>query len=113
MNYSKLLIFLIVAFSLSLLSCDKEVMETGQLYWVNKQKVDCQGFLPQLCYQVQEGEELGTDWEFFYAPIEGFDEQYEEGFIYQIEVEVSEIENAPQDASSLKYKLIKIISKEG
>ena len=60
----------------------------------------------------QKGETLGENWEFFFDPIEGFDTQYEEGFIYQLDVKVEMLENVPQDASAAKYTLIKVISKE-
>lgn len=112
MNYSIFFSVFALVLSLSLFSCDKESTEVGQLFWINKERVACQGFIPQTCYLVQKDEILGTNWEFFYDPIEGFDDQYEEGFIYQIEVAVTDVENPPQDASSLAYKLIQVISKE-
>ena len=45
----------------------------------------------------------------FYDQIEGFN--YEEGYEYEIVVEVTKVENPPADASSLKYTLIEVVSK--
>ncbi|HUH28540.1 DUF4377 domain-containing protein [Gelidibacter sp.] len=70
-------------------------------------KVHCTGVTSQKCLQIKE---LGeTDWTYFYNDIEGFD--YVEGFYYKIKVTVTEVENPPEDGSSLKYKLIKILEK--
>ncbi|GAA4276044.1 hypothetical protein GCM10022259_07680 [Aquimarina mytili] len=55
-------------------------------------------------------ENISNDWLYFYDTIEGFD--YEEGHTYELEVMVSQIENPTEDGSSLKYSLIKVISKE-
>lgn len=44
-----------------------------------------------------------------YDPIEGF--EYEQGYEYVIEVKIEHIENPPADGSSLKYSLIRVISK--
>lgn len=112
MNQLKNFTFILLLTSSFFYACQKEAIEEGERLWINKERVTCQGFIEQTCYEIQRGDVLGTNWEFFYDSIEGFDTQYETGFIYQIEVEVTEIENPPQDASSLKYKLIKVISKE-
>lgn len=62
------------------------------------------------CMLVQEDDKIGTeDWEYFYQTIQGFD--YEEGFIYDLDVKIITIENPPADASSLQYQLIKLIEK--
>ena len=59
---------------------------------------------------VQEDDKIGTeDWEYFYQAIKGFD--YEEGFIYDLDVKIIAVENPPADASSLQYQLIKLIEK--
>ena len=62
------------------------------------------------CMLVQEDDKICTeDWEYFYQTIQGFD--YEEGFIYDLDVKIITIENPPADASSLQYQLIKLIEK--
>lgn len=112
MNQLKNFAFTLLITSSLFYACQKETTEAGERLWINKERVTCQGFIEQTCYEIQRGDILGTNWELFYDPIEDFDTQYEVGFIYQIEVEVTEIENPPQDASSRKYKLIKVISKD-
>ena len=61
---------------------------------------------------VQDGATLGEDWSVFNDAIIGFDDQYEAGFIYQIEIFVEEIPKEIGDAISIKYNLVRVISKE-
>ncbi len=70
--------------------------------------VDCEGVAPQKCMLIKES--LSEEWTYFYDTIEGFD--YEEGFIYELEVAVNQIENPAADGSSLQYSLLKILSKK-
>lgn len=51
-----------------------------------------------------------AEWQYFYNHIEGF--TYEPGYEYEIIVSKSKIENPPADASSIEYKLVKVISKK-
>lgn len=69
------------------------------------------GTFPQLVLLVQEDEEIGGDsWNYFYEKIDGFD--YEQGFIYDLKVEKTYLENPPQDASVVSYILMNITRKE-
>lgn len=74
---------------------------------VASQQGDCVGVVPQKCLLVKKGAD--TNWTFFYDKIEGFN--YEEGYEYVLEVKEEKVENAPADASSLKYILVKEVSK--
>lgn len=85
-------------------SCSKD---NEKILFVSDVKMDCTGVAPQKCLQIKEKE--SENWTYFYTDIEGFD--YEEGYTYKIKVEVSEVENAPADASSLKYTLLEVIEK--
>lgn len=49
-------------------------------------------------------------WERCSSTIENFD--YEEGYEYLADIKVTTVTNPPQDGSSLKYSLLRIISKE-
>ncbi len=70
----------------------------------------CEGLFTQECLLVQEGDRLGSgDWNFFYSEIEGF--EFDPGFVYNLEVNKTTIDNPPADGSSLKYELIRVISK--
>lgn len=77
--------------------------------FVREKRADCEGGAgPQKCLQVREKE--SEEWTLFYSKIEGF--TYEEGTKYQLEVSTEPRPNAPQDSSSMKYKLVKIVAQE-
>ena len=60
---------------------------------------------------VQTGDAIGTDkWTKMYGGIEGFD--YKPGYIYDLSVEVENIDNPPPDGSSTKTALKKVRSME-
>ena len=87
------------------LAQDDTSSETITLY-VGPTTAECVGVAPQTCLLVKENPE--DDYSFFYSNIEGFD--YEEGYEYELTVEVEEVENPPADASSLKYTLVEVVS---
>jgi heat shock protein HslJ len=74
--------------------------------FVGPHRLDCQGAGSQSCYLVKET--LDAEWDLFYTEITGFD--WEEGYTYELRVVVTEAENAPSDASSLRYELSEIIN---
>jgi len=78
-----------------------------QLY-INSEEVDCMGVAPRKCLQTRSSED--AEWEFFYASIQDFD--FEPGFVYLVEVETQPVENPAADASSIRYQLMRILSKE-
>lgn len=65
------------------------------------------GVMMMDCMLVKE--DNTKDWSFFYNHIDGFN--YEKGYEYVLEVKKEELENVPADVSSLKYILVKQISK--
>lgn len=83
-----------------------------QTYMVNSEKIDCMGVAPMKCLQIKNLTKGDTEWQSMYGNIEGFD--YEPGYIYKIEVKEEKLDtkNLPADASSIKYKLVKVVSKE-
>ena len=86
---------------------DEEVVDLR----INHFKQTAFGVAPRLVFLVQESEEIGgEEWSYFYDGIEGI--EYEIGYIYDISVKKERVENPPQDASSNRYILQKIISKE-
>lgn len=110
---NKLMVILILAFVSCTMSEDK-TNETEKVILVNSTKVDCVGVSPMKCLQVKwinQGQEEG-DWEYFYSKIEGF--EYQPGYIYKLKINAEELPKAqvPQDASSIKYTLIEILSQE-
>lgn len=74
---------------------------------IASQKGDCVGVAPQKCFYVKK--DGNPNWEFFYSQIEGF--AYEEGYEYVLEVKEEKLKNVPADASSIKYTLVKQVSK--
>ena len=83
------------------------------IIWVNSATVDCTGVAPMQCLQVQFNEVLAANnWHYFYDKIEGF--EYQPGYIYKLKVRRTTLiaADVPADASTLKYKLIELLSKE-
>jgi heat shock protein HslJ len=80
-------------------------------FWINSAKLPCHGVGPMSCLQVQDGEKIEEGrWQNFFSNIEGF--EYEPGNIYKIVVAVEQLPPPiPADASSLRYRLVKVISK--
>ena len=74
---------------------------------VKDKLMDCTGAGPMKCMMVRTGDE--KEFSYFYSPIEGF--TFEEGFTYELKVEVTDVDNPPADASSKRYRLIEVISK--
>lgn len=89
-------------------SCENnEISSIEKTLVIASQKVNCVGLITQKCLLVKESN--SQNWTYFYDNIFGFN--YEEGFEYVIIVSEKEIDNPPQDASSIKTSLVKIISK--
>ena len=74
---------------------------------VAPQMVDCVGVAPQKCLLLKEHAE--DDWELWYESIEGF--EFEQGFLYELLVEETTIDNPPADASGITLVLSEVISK--
>lgn len=68
----------------------------------------CEGEASTWCMLVKQNGQ--KDYEYFYENIEGF--TYEWGYNYKLQLTESKVANAPQDASSIRYKLLKVIKKE-
>ncbi|WP_136480405.1 DUF4377 domain-containing protein [Cognatitamlana onchidii] len=107
----KILKGLLIVFSFILVSCSSSNKNHTKTFMVNSFKVPCTGVAPMSCLQVKE-QGVDVNWSNFYSTIEGF--TFEPGFLYTIEVVVETIPKdlIPADGSSLKYTLVKLISKE-
>ena len=73
--------------------------------WIGPELVECEGVAPMMCLQVAYSE--GAEYELFYDQIAGFEPA--EGTAYVIDVQITEVENPPADASSLEYTLVEIV----
>ena len=100
----RILVFLSMSLFLLMASCGGG--DTSK-YTVASQNADCIGVGRQKCLLVKKGN--AKEWEYFYSNIEGFD--YEPGYEYVIEVRETTEENVPADDSSIRYTLVKVISK--
>ena len=101
-------ITLLLLISICTISCENnESSEIEKTFIVASKKVDCMGLAPQKCFLIKEKNQ--QNWQYLYDSISNF--EYEEGFEYEILVSQKEIENPPQDASSIETKLIEILSK--
>ena len=108
MSMKKLLAFCLIA--IIICACDED--KTHEIVMkVKENKVGCTGVGQMECYLVQQGNKIDTDeWEYLYDEIEGF--VYEPGFVYTLLVAKERIKNPPMDGSSVKYALIRELSKE-
>lgn len=101
--------FLSIFSLIILFSCnnndDNEIEKT---LIIASQKVDCVGVDPQKCLLIKTDENQ-QNWEYLYSSIAKFN--YIEGFEYSILVSEKQIKNPPQDASSIAYCLVEVISK--
>ncbi len=105
--------FMVILAGLLWTSCGTTQKANETTMWINSQRVDCTGVGRMKCMQIQEGEKLETGkWKSFYSQIEGFD--FEEGYLYKLKIKKEELDPAtvPADASSIKYSLVEIVSKE-
>ena len=98
-------LYLLLTTGLSLSAQDSQ----RQTLYIGPARVFCSGALRiQKCYQVKDSPD--ADYQNLFVSIEGFD--YVPGFDYQIEVEVTPIENAPADTPRASYRLIQVLSQQ-
>lgn len=83
-------------------SSDTEKITVASAY------VDCVGVAPQKCLLIKRAGE--QNWRYWHSGIEGFD--YEPGYEYVIRVRKENIENPAMDQSSIRYILVKVVSKK-
>ena len=98
---------LFLSAALLLTACQSAPGPQGETLYINSQLVDCVGVGPMQCMQVRSDEQ--QPWSFFYQQIEGF--QFEPGYQYQLTISKAPLTDVPADASSLRYQLIKVVSK--
>jgi hypothetical protein len=93
-----------------LASCRKDKGPEQKVWHVREEKTVHPALFggTQECFNIRESETQA--WEPFCQAIEGF--EYEKGHTYVIMVRIHEIKNPPQDGSSRRYELVKVISKD-
>lgn len=111
LNISSIAGMLLLFFAQSCSVGHVEGLGAIEMMRVNHFKQTAFGEGPVLVMLVQEGQDIGSeDWTYFYNEIEGFD--YQPGFVYDLQVRKKKIKNPPEDASSIKYILVKVISED-
>lgn len=85
----------------------KTLLADEKIIIIGSNKVDCIGVVKMKCLQTKE--KPSDNWSNFYSNIEGFN--YQSGYEYVLQIKTEKVENPPADASSIKYTLIKEISK--
>lgn len=76
--------------------------------YVGPELVDCVSVAPQKCMLIKENQD--ADYTLFYDQIVGFD--YEEGYEYKLVIKEEQVVNPQADASSIKWTLVSVESKE-
>lgn len=80
-----------------------------QVWTIDAQRAKCEGVMTMQCLLVKKPGD--KDFNLFYDTIDGFD--YQEGFVYTIWVNMGAFTpQTPADGSSIKYKLVKVVSKK-
>lgn len=99
----RLLIGITLAAALLVTGCSAG--EDTTRLWIGPELVECEGVAPMMCLQVAYAED--AEYELFYDQIAGFEPV--EGTSYVIDVNITEVEDPPADASSLEYTLVEIV----
>ncbi len=96
---------------ISLSTCQEVTAQNKQQYilYVNSHKAQCQGEAMMSCLLVRKDTLPGTAWEFMDPHIEGF--EYKPGNLYTIRVEEETLprDKVMADASSKRFRLIKVV----
>ncbi|WP_321516273.1 META domain-containing protein [Marinifilum fragile] len=107
----RILFSALILFTLVLQSCSSYV---NKIFWVGGFKTECSAGAGKMqCLNVNRSESLDNpNWENFYTNIKNF--EFEEGYLQKIKVKETKLEEnkVPADASSLEYKLIKVLDKQ-
>lgn len=74
---------------------------------IGPERVECEGEGPQECYLYKEDPD--DDWQLYYFGIDDF--EYEEGYVYELLVAETPVENPPAGGSSTRLSLIEMVSK--
>ncbi|MGJ1434177.1 DUF4377 domain-containing protein [Sphingobacterium spiritivorum] len=106
---TKRILIMISIIGIMLSACNLTKKANEKTIYIGADTKDCDaGVLQKECLQVKWMKEQ-KEWELFYDDIEGF--SYEKGYEYELVVTEEKVENPPADASSVKYKLVKQVSK--
>ena len=77
-----------------------------ETWYIDSKQVDCVGVAPQKCLLIKT--DPNAEYEYFYDVIEGF--EWQAGHEYELKVKITDIENPPADASSIRVELVEIVN---
>ncbi len=104
------ILMMISIMGIMLSACNLNKKANEKTIYIGAETKPCSaGVMQKECLQVKWTEDQ-KEWEFFYDDIEGF--PYVKGYEYELIISEENVENPPADASSVKYKLIKEVSKK-
>ena len=107
-KHMKKLTFLL--FVLCLIACENEDGTQARLR-INHYQQPITRLADHFVFVTQDKNQFGSNqWSYSDPNIEGF--EYDWGYTYELVVKKEELKNPPQDASSIKTTLIKVVSKE-
>jgi len=102
-------VLLAVGVAVGGLGCGSSLTEPEIItLFVAPQTVECVGVGPRTCLQVRESPD--EEWHNFFEGVDGF--EFEPGFYYELRVARYRVENPPADASSFRYVLLEVVSKD-
>lgn len=108
MRYIKFILpIIMLSFSIQCITNKKNLLANEKIIFVAPNKIDCTGVVRMKCLQTKDKE--SDNWSNFYSNIEGFN--YQSGYEYVLQIKTEKVENTPADASSIKYTLVREISK--
>ncbi len=113
MKFIKISALLFFGFLIPFSSCTNSDENSSEIITMKVKHFKQSGnsLFPYQFLLVQEGDDISDDiYNMIYNSIEDFN--YELGYFYTLKTEKQKIENPPMDGSSIRYKLIKEISKE-
>lgn len=94
---------------MALFSACASIKIPTETWVVGPERNPCTGVGPMECLQIKRNPS-DTAWQYFYDEIDGF--QYESGYTYTLEISQVKIDPVPADASSIRYKMEKLVSKK-
>ncbi len=104
---------LLTIFAINSCGDAKEENSKTVTYYINSNKVLCEGVGKMQCLQIKKGETMPAGaWSNFYGNIEGFN--YQQGYTYKLSIKEEKLDPAkvPADASSITYTLLEVLDKK-
>jgi uncharacterized lipoprotein NlpE involved in copper resistance len=107
---TKKILIILGIIGIILSACNSNEKSKEKTVYIGAETTSCTSDeMQKECLQIKWRKDQ-KEWEVFYDEIKGF--TYEKGNEYELIISEEKLDNAPADASSIKYKLVKEISKK-